>query len=341
MKKHTLFKQTGFTLIEILVAMVVSFILIGGVIQLFTSNKQAYRTMDSSSRLQENGRFAMEFLKQDIRKAGFHGCRSRRSISTNISANITGSGGAPDLDLSVFDINGAVKGSDNVGAGTTVGGQTALVGTDLLTIQYGGSCGGNLVGNMNADNANIQLSAPNSCNLQQNWPFMISDCESADVARASSVSGGAPTQTVAHASNVNTSNRLSKAYQADAEIFSLQSVTYFLAENASGVPSLFRRNNVTSLTEELITDIDDFQVLYGQDSLNNDRVADRYLDAATVTNMTDVVSIRINIRARSPNDNVAVNANTVTYNSAAANNLTDKRIRRQYNSTVSLRNRQL
>ncbi|MCB1919533.1 MAG: PilW family protein [Candidatus Competibacteraceae bacterium] len=69
--KSTSFKQRGFTMVEILVALVISLFLVAGVIQLFIGSKQTYRGYDALSRIQENGRFALEAMARDIRMARY------------------------------------------------------------------------------------------------------------------------------------------------------------------------------------------------------------------------------------------------------------------------------
>jgi type IV pilus assembly protein PilW len=63
--------QRGLSLVEILVALTISLFLIAGVIQLFIGSKQTYRFNDAQSRLQENGRFAIDRMAWDIRMAGY------------------------------------------------------------------------------------------------------------------------------------------------------------------------------------------------------------------------------------------------------------------------------
>lgn len=63
--------QRGLTLVEILVALTISAFLIAGVIQLFVGSKQTYRGQDALSRIQENGRFALDTMARDIRMAGY------------------------------------------------------------------------------------------------------------------------------------------------------------------------------------------------------------------------------------------------------------------------------
>ena len=53
--------QRGLTLVELMVAMLLGVFLIGGVMQIFISSKQTYRMQENLSRLQENGRFALDF----------------------------------------------------------------------------------------------------------------------------------------------------------------------------------------------------------------------------------------------------------------------------------------
>jgi type IV pilus assembly protein PilW len=68
--------QFGLTLMEILVALVIGIFVIGAVIQIFVSSSHINRTQEALSRIQENGRFALEMLAQDVRAAGFLGCQS-------------------------------------------------------------------------------------------------------------------------------------------------------------------------------------------------------------------------------------------------------------------------
>ena len=68
--------QTGMTLIEIMIALLIGAFLLGGVLQIFIGSKQTYRMQEALSRLQENGRFAIDFIGQDIRMTSYWGCHS-------------------------------------------------------------------------------------------------------------------------------------------------------------------------------------------------------------------------------------------------------------------------
>lgn len=62
-------KQFGFGLIEMMVAILIGLVVIGGATQVFYSTSQAYRTQQAMSRIQEAGRFGMEMLKPELRIA--------------------------------------------------------------------------------------------------------------------------------------------------------------------------------------------------------------------------------------------------------------------------------
>jgi type IV pilus assembly protein PilW len=54
-----------------MVAMVLSLILIGGVIQLFVQSKTSYTLQDGIARAQENGRLGVSFIERHLRRAGY------------------------------------------------------------------------------------------------------------------------------------------------------------------------------------------------------------------------------------------------------------------------------
>jgi type IV pilus assembly protein PilW len=69
-------KQAGFSLVEIMIALLIGLFLMGGILQMFSASQQTYRMQSNLARLQENGRFALDFLARDLRMAGYWGCLS-------------------------------------------------------------------------------------------------------------------------------------------------------------------------------------------------------------------------------------------------------------------------
>jgi type IV pilus assembly protein PilW len=80
--------QSGIGLVELLVALLLSVIIGGAVVQVFISQRQSFQTQDDLARLQENARFAFEQISRDLRHVGYWGC-SRKAPITN-ETNDTG-----------------------------------------------------------------------------------------------------------------------------------------------------------------------------------------------------------------------------------------------------------
>ena len=64
-------KQSGLSLVELMIALVLSLVVLLVTTGIYVSNKQTYRFLDSYSLMQENGRFAVFFLREHILQAGF------------------------------------------------------------------------------------------------------------------------------------------------------------------------------------------------------------------------------------------------------------------------------
>lgn len=65
--------QRGVSLVELMVAMVISLVLIGGAIQVYSFSRQNYEVNESVVRLQETARYALSVLEPDIRMANSWG----------------------------------------------------------------------------------------------------------------------------------------------------------------------------------------------------------------------------------------------------------------------------
>lgn len=339
------YRAKGLSLIEMMVALALSFMLVAGIIQIYISSKQSYRLQEGQSRIQENARFAMELLQRDLRIAGFVGCVSHATpnVVANQPVNVsltspvtgyesTGSGWSPSLPTTLSSMN-----SPN----------HVIRGTDVIRIDFGESCGGNLNSNMTSDTSTIQIISPNTCDLQQSSCgggtctgdlILISDCQIMDLFRASSVSNGTSLQTVGHDNTVNAGNKLSKVYRQDAEVYKIRSYTYFIRAGESGIPALWRLNNLVATGGtnplELVEGIEDLQILYGEDTDGN-RSPNRYLPANQV-DFANVASVRITLRARSPSDNLTLTSRTYSFDNQ---NVTDRSLARTFTTTIGVRNR--
>jgi type IV pilus assembly protein PilW len=327
-------------MVEILIALVISLFLLGGIVQVYLANKTTYKFTEALARVQENGRFAIEFMVQDLRLAGFFGCALfDPEDPENIVNNLDPDGTGYDAALHDFVLGGVIGGTDGDG----------MNGSDSVTLR--GSKPGqlNVVPPYNVNkSADIFVTANDI--VQPNDIVMVSNCRGADIFQVTNTtqSGMATMMAVVHNTgtgepgNYNPDNCfggnahcLSQSYGADAALFRLQSVTYSIAPGASGEPSLWRSENGINL--ELIEGVEELQLLYGLDT-DDDDFPNQFVTFDNVANNFDVVAVRIMLMVRSIEDQVVEDNQTYTFN---GNTVTaaDFRLRQEFSTTVALRNR--
>jgi type IV pilus assembly protein PilW len=71
------YRVSGFNLLEWLVASFISAIIIAGLATVYIGIKNNYLRQQVLINLQESARFALSFLNQSIREAGYVGCNGR------------------------------------------------------------------------------------------------------------------------------------------------------------------------------------------------------------------------------------------------------------------------
>lgn len=87
-------RQRGLSLIELMVAMLIGLFLILGVTQIFISNQRSYLFQQGQLGNQENGRFALALLSQELLKAGYRSDPKSDMTADNSLANCSFNAGA-------------------------------------------------------------------------------------------------------------------------------------------------------------------------------------------------------------------------------------------------------
>lgn len=362
MTMHTNQPQHGFSLVELMVAITIALIVSAAVTAIFISSKKAYETQDKLARVQENGRFAMHYLMQDIRTAKHMGCLKnvvgvvRNNLNTTANdfnfGSVTGTNAfGVDPRIQPTDpLALPIEGIDNYATGSSTwspSGSNALPTlpapaptSDMLTIRRAVTAA-RVTTPMAAETAAVTVDSVNL--LQQNQIVLIANCNAGDVFQISALN--TTTNTVQHGttgdakfSPGNWTTEFAKTYgNGDgAEILQLVTRTYYVAPGASGVPSLWRQENGTAPVE-LVEGIENLQILYGVRNGPSKQPA-QYLPAGGVTNWGNVVSVKIGILARTSTQSFG-DSNTMTYNvnGATLGPFNDRHERRVFEATVSLR----
>ena len=328
---RTLYRRysSGLTLIELMVAMVLSLLLMAGVLTIFTGSKTSYQLQTGLAAVQENGRYALHLLVRDIRGAGFGGCAGIEAMTVNVVAN-----NMPD-SMTLFTAKDVLHGKNDVAAGEGDPDYDAVVGTDVLIVR-GAEDG--LIGRVDTDMA----SAAANSSVSGGDILMISDCRALDIFRATSVSGD-----IAHSSTDNASGDLYQAYGRDAYVLKFRSNTYFVKDtgrnNQAGndIVALYRRDAEGNDTE-LVEGIEDMQINYGIDSDSNG-VVDRFVDAAVVESESlwgSVLAVEVALLVNSV-ENAHSEPVPYTYVGLASIPAAplDFKLRQELAATVTIRNR--
>ena len=321
--------QAGFGLVELMIAMTLGLVLLGGIGYVFIGSRGAFRTTDNLSRIQENARYALDVMSRDIRMAGYVGCGNIASMTVNTIAN------APVPQMTAGN---ALIGYDNGTSWTNPTGITRAAG-DVLSIMGAFSSGVNLTGNLIPSNANIQVNG-NPDGFKQGDVLMVTNCTNADVFKVTNNPGSSGTVTLTHANSSNTGNRLG-SYSSDAFVMRVDQYSYFIGTNPAGNRALYRVG-LDGTAEELVEHVHDMQFRYGLDT-NGDGAVDSY--SATPGTWTQVASVTVNLLMRSPDNNIStstqqsVTFNNGTFDASAEDAADQRRLYQVFTSTVGVRNR--
>ena len=71
--KLTRIASAGFSLIELMVALTIGLVLIGGAVYVYQQSRDTYALNESTARLQEEARYALSLIEPDVQLAGYYG----------------------------------------------------------------------------------------------------------------------------------------------------------------------------------------------------------------------------------------------------------------------------
>jgi type IV pilus assembly protein PilW len=293
------------------------------------------------SRLQEDGRFAIYLLNQDLRMAGFRGCNGGSITPLNLVGSTTypyqystglagyagtGSSWSPALDASIVALNPA-----------------PLADRDVVTVRHIDGAGVPLTASMVGTLGSLTVS-PGSP-VATGDILLVADCSAAAIFQATGVDAG--TGAIAHDAGAgspgNTSADLGHVFGPDASVYRLVSRTYYIGASVTkpGSYSLFSYSvpayDGAVQPEEMVEGVEKLVFQYGEDT-DGDRAANRYVAANSVGTWANVVSVRPQILLATINDGVAMTPAPYTFNSVTVTP-TDHRLRSVLSSVATLRNR--
>lgn len=348
-------RQRGVSLIELMVAMVLGLLLTAGVLQIFSSNNQAYRFHDALSRIQENGRFALDELTREIRMAGYLGCSSQATSINNWLAGPPADFD-PRIGIQGWEANGTEPGktltidysatpvSTSGGSWTTNGGAplptfNARSGSDIVRIWRGDE---NIARIVSVDSDSFRITANHDFAAQD--LLMLSDCRTADWVQACSVTpDGTETEIgVDTGCALGNDPSLEISSSPGGEVSRIMGNIYYVSRESADAPPALFRSRLTSTAEAgagepFVEGVENLQILFGVDT-NGDRRIDEHVTADAVADWRSVVAVRVSLLLVSTENNIVDEPQPVFFN-GVLQTPTDRRLRQVMTTTIALRNR--
>jgi type IV pilus assembly protein PilW len=320
--------QAGFSIVELMIAMLLSVILMSGVLSIFASSKVTYLANERTARLQENGRTALDLIVRDIRSAGYVGCAKAVPFTSTLNTSTT----------LLWNYAVPMQGFESTGTGVwspaldTVLISSAQSGSDVIVLRVAQRDGTALPvpAALASATANPVVANTVPPPVTAGQIMMITDCNASTVFQVSGYAAGA----VLHSGGANpgnATNDLGYVYQGGARLIPLQTVIYYVREN-----SLWRKVG-NAAPEALIDGIQALQIVYGRDT-DADRLVDDYVPADSVTDWSSIVSVSLSLLARS--EEVGTDVDTQTYDllGTVLGPFNDRRQRLLFTTTAALRN---
>lgn len=353
-------RQLGFSVVELLIALVISVATIGGLFSIYLNARVTQDLTEANARIQESGRFALEYLKRDIRMIGYRGCVSNTMPTTVVNSK--------DLPLNYDPLTSELIGytiKSGWETDTQFAGQAAITSkirpnTDAILIARMSSISAQLAEKQSDSSANLKIETSAGVTFDKNEIVYISDCVTADIFTVTNNPNDTDgIVTITHAQGTNTTNNLSKAYQNNANIARYQSTFYFIGDtgrvnkNGSTVFALYQTiinyGSATNKydTQELIEGVENMKILYGEALASGNIKYVRHNKTTNTPNMQNVSSIQLGLLISSQ-DEVTPSDDSQTYHLAqeeisteTPGYINDRRLRHAFNSTIKIRNRRL
>lgn len=289
-------QSSGFSLVELMVAMAVGLIIISGAFSLHSGTRKVQIVNEAQMDMVADARFAIEMISYDLRHAGLWGGTNREGLidckSTDAPCVSTANGDTPpstaikdcalggnpewafDLSRSVF----ATDGSNPYSSTCILASEGYVAGTDVLDIHY----------------ADANITQPADLLAGQAY------------VRSNFISGRLFIGSVAPIVASYDTDPLTQNHQLHAYAYYISDHTDAVGD---GIPSLRRAalaNGPEIKNQILISGVSDLQVQFGED-VDNDLTVDRYVNPAGVIDWSNVYAAKIWLVMQSDERQIGVN----------------------------------
>jgi len=359
-------QRKGFSLVELMVAIVIGLLLVAGATSVWVSSKVSFGIQDDLAETQEVGRFGISWFQNEFREVGYLGCMGSNDDELLIS-RVTNT----DISSTLKDVTNLIEGREKGGTswqadedetnwlpsaeadldGILSGDDDIANGTDAFTIRGFEFEGYGVVNNVALAATNFTLES--SSGLKANQIVALVNCSGGTIFQ---VQADTTDATV----NINSSDALSRTFDGEeldssdasynprqfpTNLYKYQAFRYYIrplhSTNNPNGPSLWRVSLTASgpVNEEVLPGVDNMQVLYGENT-GGTSLPDIYNTAGQVSNWDAVTSVKIALLIRSTDANGTEQSPTsYTLLDESISVANDKKRRKVFVSEIKLRNR--
>ncbi len=272
-KRKIVRQSKGVTLIELLIALVISAILIGGIYRTFIHQQKSYATQEQVADMQQNVRVAINRMIREIRMAGFGGKNE----------NVNGNNDIINVFANVNGFANIINAVDNSPRADNVG------NSDELTVVGAYERQGRLDQNANAGDATITIIYDDAGKKFDAGVRKYLCIDGRDNYEVTGAGGNVVTVNPALRKNYTVRDTGGNLITPDTPVFLVRAVQYGLRVDADGIPVLFRNQNTGGGRQTVAEYIEDLQFRY---------VLADTTEVDVPGNPRDVRGIRITVQAR-------------------------------------------
>lgn len=349
--------QRGYTLVELLVAMSIGIILLGGVIIVYVAQAQTYKVVNSQAGTQNAENAIAALLTPVIRAAGFVGCSTiLQPLTSNLNAgappplgtpmapsmlmgyDAAGTAGAGTLSITQLNAandSNAAHWAPNLDASLV---SSVTTGSDVLVL-FGAMPGRQPVTVTSVPAGASTLSVQDSTGLIAGQLAAVSDCSKTTLFKITGVAGTTVTHAAGSGALDNTTASFPVNYINPA-LIPMQQTAIYVAQGQGGqsVLMLATYSGTAWTSTPLVPGIETMQVLYGV-GLAGTGAATQYVAASAITGSSTVYSVRLAFLIEGQTGSAGpTNPTSFPILGTTVTVPQDTRLRRVYEMTVNLRN---
>lgn len=332
----------GHTLVEMMIALVLGLVLVGGVFVVFMGSRMSFKTSDNLSQMQDSARIAFALMGREIREASGTGCgnggRADNGLARRNESVLNAAQSATPAWWSQLGagIQGFESSQTTPAAVTGAAQGQRLSSTDAL--QLAGAYGAGFSVDQHDGTANQFTLNTSTSGLTANDVLIACDYRQSTVFNASSVSGNTVSYSTGTSPRGNCGTALAydvtnvcstASYQFDPLVSRLTrfgASTWYIGNGSNGRPALYRVF-LDGGPEEIAQGVSDMQITYLSDGAVN------YVDATDITDWASVSSVRVELTF------VSLDAGGATNAVGDTTDAKERRLVKTTTSTIALRNR--